>query len=33
MPNARFVGIDDAGHAALLTHAGVVAQALESIDG
>jgi pimeloyl-[acyl-carrier protein] methyl ester esterase len=33
MPNARFVGIDDAAHAALLTHADAVAEALERIDG
>jgi pimeloyl-[acyl-carrier protein] methyl ester esterase len=33
MPNATFVGIDGAAHAALLTHADAVAEALERIDG
>lgn len=33
LPNARFVGIDDASHAVLLTHADAVASALERIDG
>ncbi|MBK8324086.1 MAG: alpha/beta fold hydrolase [Betaproteobacteria bacterium] len=33
MPNARFVGIDDAAHAVLLTHAEALTSALESIDG
>jgi pimeloyl-[acyl-carrier protein] methyl ester esterase len=33
MPNARFVGIDDAAHAVLVTHADAVAGALERIDG
>jgi len=33
MPNARFVGIDEAAHAVLVTHADAVAGALERIDG
>jgi pimeloyl-[acyl-carrier protein] methyl ester esterase len=33
MPNARFVRIGGAAHAALLTHADAVAEALERIDG
>lgn len=33
LPNARFVGIDEAAHAPLLTHADALALALDSLDG
>lgn len=33
LPRARFVGLDEAGHAPLLTHPDALASALESLDG
>ncbi len=33
MPNARFVGVDDAAHALLVTHADAVSDAMERLDG
>jgi len=33
LPNARFVGIDDAAHAPLVSHADALATALERLDG